>query len=38
MLLVVPFALRIDGPTRQLDISAGPGGEPAVRALVGLEQ
>ena len=32
------FTLRIDGPTRQLDISAGAGGEPAVRALVGLEQ
>ncbi len=32
------FTLRIDGPTRQLDISAGAGGEPAVRALVGLER
>ena len=32
------FTLRIDGPTRQLDISAGAGGEPAVRALLGLEQ
>jgi MerR family copper efflux transcriptional regulator len=30
--------LRIDGPVRQLDISAGAGGEPAVRALLGLEQ
>lgn len=32
------FTLRVDGPTRQLDISAGAGGEPAVRALLGLEQ
>lgn len=32
------FALRIEGPTRQLDIGAGRGGEPAVRALIGLEQ
>ena len=32
------FTLRVDGPTRQLDISAGTGGEPAVRALIGLEQ
>ena len=32
------FMLRIDGPIRQLDISAGAGGEPAVRALIGLEQ
>lgn len=28
------FTLRIDGLVRQLDISAGAGGEPAVRALV----
>lgn len=32
------FTLRVDGPVRQLDISAGAGGEPAVGALVGLEQ
>lgn len=32
------FNLRIDGSTRHLDISAGTGGEPAVRALVGLNQ
>lgn len=32
------FTLCIDGPTRQLDISAGPGGEAAVRALIGVEQ
>lgn len=32
------FILRVDGATRQLDISAGSGGEPAVRALIGLEQ
>ena len=31
------FTLRIDGPTRQLDISAGAGGEPAVQALLGLQ-
>ena len=31
------FSLRVDGPTRELDISAGPGGEPAVRALIGLD-
>lgn len=31
------FDLRIDGPVRQLDVSAGPGGDPAVRALLGLE-
>jgi hypothetical protein len=30
------FVIRIDGPARQLDISAGPGGEPAVSALLGL--
>jgi hypothetical protein len=28
------FQLRVDGPTRQLDITAGTGGEPAVRALL----
>ena len=32
------FTLRIDGPIRQMDVSAGAGGEPAVRALLGLEQ
>jgi len=32
------FTLRLDGPTRQLDISAGPGGEPAVRTLIGVDQ
>jgi len=32
------FTVRIDGPTRQLDISAGAGGEPAVRALVGIDR
>ena len=32
------FALTIDGSARSLDISAGPQGEPAVRALIGLEQ
>jgi len=32
------FSVRIDGPVRQLDISAGTGGEAAVRALVGVEQ
>ena len=32
------FTVRIDGPTRQLDISAGVGGEPAVRALIGIAQ
>jgi MerR family copper efflux transcriptional regulator len=31
------FTLRIDGPTRQLEISAGPGGEPAVSGLLGLD-
>jgi hypothetical protein len=32
------FDLRVDGHVRQLEISAGPGGEPAVRALLGLDQ
>ncbi len=32
------FTLRIDGPTRQLKISAGSGGEPAVRGLLGLAE
>lgn len=31
------FELRVDGPARQLDITAGIGGEPAVRALLGME-
>ena len=31
------FTLRVEGASRQLDISAGPGGEPAVQALLGLE-
>lgn len=32
------FTLRIDGPSRQLEISAGSCGEPAVRALLGLDE
>lgn len=32
------FTLRIDGPTRHLDISAGSGGEPAVLSLIGVER
>lgn len=32
------FIVRIDGPVRQLDISAGAGGEPAVRALIGVDR
>ena len=32
------FALRVDGPTRHLDITAGAGGEPAVLALIGAER
>lgn len=31
------FALRVDGTTRILEVSAGPAGEPAVRALLGLD-
>ena len=31
------FTLRIDGPIRQVEISAGAGGEPAVNALLGLD-
>ncbi|MFN2419051.1 MAG: MerR family transcriptional regulator [Candidatus Limnocylindria bacterium] len=31
------FTLRVDGPRRQLEISAGVGGEPAVQALLGLD-
>lgn len=30
------FVLRVDGPERELEISAGPGREIAVRALLGL--
>jgi MerR family copper efflux transcriptional regulator len=30
------FTLRVEGATRELKISAGPGGEPALRALLGL--
>lgn len=32
------FTLMVDGPARELEISAGAGGEPAVRGLLGLEQ
>jgi hypothetical protein len=32
------FALRVDGPARQLDITAGVGGEPSVAALLGIER
>lgn len=32
------FTLRVDGTARQLEISAGTGGEPAVRGLLGLEE
>jgi len=31
------FTIRIDGATRELEVSAGPGGEPAVHALLGLD-
>lgn len=30
------FALRVEGTSRRLDVSAGPGGEPAVEGLLGL--
>ncbi|MGH2402265.1 MAG: hypothetical protein ACRDE6_06100 [Candidatus Limnocylindria bacterium] len=30
------FDLRVDGPGRRLEVTAGQGGEPAVRALLGL--
>jgi hypothetical protein len=30
------FALRVEGTVRRLEISAGPGGEPAVEGLLGL--
>ena len=32
------FSLRVDGPTRQLEIGAGPGWDAAVQALLGLDQ
>jgi DNA-binding transcriptional MerR regulator len=32
------FTLRVDGPARQLDISAGLGGEPAVAGLLGIKR
>lgn len=32
------FDLRIDGPTRYLEVSAGAGGDPAVTALLGLDE
>ena len=32
------FTLHIDGPSRHLEVSAGIGGEPAVRAVIGLAQ
>lgn len=31
------FTLQVDGPERQLEITAGAGGEPAVTALLGLD-
>ena len=30
------FALHVEGTTRRLDVTAGPGGEPAVEGLLGL--
>lgn len=30
------FALRVEGTARRLEVSAGPGGEPAVEGLLGL--
>lgn len=30
------FSIRVDGLTRQLEITAGPTGEPAVEALLGI--
>lgn len=30
------FTLRLDGPTRELQITAGPGQEPAIEVLLGL--
>ncbi len=32
------FTLRVDGPARQLEITAGIGGDPAVAVLLGIEQ
>jgi hypothetical protein len=31
------FTLRVEGGERQLEISAGPGAEPAVHALLGMD-
>ena len=31
------FTVSVEGPERRLEVSAGPGGEPAVHALLGLE-
>jgi hypothetical protein len=30
------FSLRLDGPAREMQITAGPGNEPAVEVLLGL--
>jgi hypothetical protein len=30
------FTLHVDGPDRRLEVTAGPGGGPAVQALLGL--
>jgi hypothetical protein len=32
------FTVSVEGPERRLEISAGPGGGPAVQALLGLER
>jgi hypothetical protein len=32
------FTMRIHGPSRELDIGAGAGGESAVHALIGLDE
>ena len=32
------FTIRVEGPDRALEIDAGPGGAPAVRALLGLPE
>ncbi len=31
------FGLTIEGSTRQLEVTTGPGGEPAIRALLALD-
>ncbi len=31
------FGLTIEGTARQLEVTTGPGGEPAIRALLGLD-